>query len=49
VLQHLTTLRANVMLTLEIEAYALDGVPDDGQRVVTENCQALKFNSHGFE
>jgi hypothetical protein len=50
VLQHLTTLpRANVKLTLEIEAYAPDGVPDDVQRVVTENCQTLKFSSHGFE
>jgi hypothetical protein len=50
VLQHLTTLpRANVKLTLEIEADAPDGVPDEAQRVVTENCQTLKFTSHGFE
>jgi uncharacterized protein len=50
VLQHLTTLpRANLKLTLEIEADAPEGVPDDVQRVVTENCQTLKFSSHGFE
>lgn len=50
VLQHLTTLpRANVRLTLEIEADAPEGVPDNVQRVVTENCQTLKFTSHGFE
>ncbi len=50
VLQHLTTLpRAGVRLTLEIEADAPDGVPDDVRRVVTENCQTLKFASQGFE
>ena len=50
VIQHLTTLgRADVKLTLEIEADAPDGVPDDIQRVVTENCQTLKFATHGFE
>ena len=50
VLQHLTTLpRANVKLTLEIEAEAPEGVPDDVQRIVTENCHTLKFTSHGFE
>jgi hypothetical protein len=26
-----------------------DGFPDHVQRVVTENCQTLKFTSHGFE
>jgi uncharacterized protein len=50
VLQHLTTLpRAGVRLTLEIEANAPEGMPDDVRRVVTENCQTLKFTSHGFE
>jgi uncharacterized protein len=50
VLQHLTTLpRAGVRLTLEIEANAPDGVPDDVRRVVTENCQTLKFTAQGFE
>jgi hypothetical protein len=50
VLQHLTTLRGGtVRITLDIEAEAPDGVSDDVQRVVTENCQTLKFSSHGFE
>ena len=50
VIQHLSTLnRADVKLTLEIEADAPDGVPDDIQRILTENCQTLKFNTHGFE
>ncbi len=50
VLQHLTTLpRAGVRLTLEIEADAPEGIPDNVQRVVAENCQTLKFTSHGFE
>jgi hypothetical protein len=50
VLQHLTTLpRADVELKLEIEAHVTEGVPDDVQRVVTENCQTLRFTTHGFE
>ncbi|MGH3675761.1 MAG: hypothetical protein ACRDU5_08505 [Mycobacterium sp.] len=50
VLQHLTTLpRTNLKLMLEIEADAPDGVPDDVQRLVTENCHSLKFTAHGFE
>ena len=50
VLQHLTTLpRADMKLTLEIEAHAPDGIPDDVQRIVTENCQTLRFAKQGFE
>jgi hypothetical protein len=50
VLQHVTTLpRASMKLTLEIEAEAPEGVPDDVQRIVTENCHTLRFTSHGFE
>jgi hypothetical protein len=50
VLQHLTTLeRANVRITLDVQAEAPEGIPDGVQRVVTENCQTLKFTSHGFE
>jgi hypothetical protein len=41
--------RADVKLTLEIEADAPEGVPDDIQRILTENCHTLKFTSHGFE
>ncbi len=49
VLQHLTTLRgAKVKITLDVDAEIPEGVPDDVQRVVTENCQTLKFTTHGF-
>jgi hypothetical protein len=50
VLQHLTTLPgATVKVTVEIEAEAPDGVSEEVQRVVNENCQTLRFKSHGFE
>ena len=50
VLQHLTTLPGSrVKVTLEIDAEISDGVAEDTQRVVTENCQTLKFKDHGFE
>jgi hypothetical protein len=50
VLQHLTTLRGTkVRLTLEVQAEVPDGAPDDVQRVISENCQTLRFTSHGFE
>jgi uncharacterized protein len=50
VLQHLTTLpRAGVRLTLEIEANAPEGIPEELQRLIAENSQTLKFTSHGFE
>ncbi len=49
VLQHLSSLRgANVKIALEIHATVPDGIPDDTQRVVSENCDTLKFRSHGF-
>jgi predicted AAA+ superfamily ATPase len=49
VIQHLTTsMRADVKLTLEIEADAPEGMPENIRRVVTENCQTLKFITHGF-
>jgi len=50
VLQHLTTLpRADVKVTVEIAADVPDGVSDEIQRIVTENCQTLGFKAHGFE
>jgi predicted AAA+ superfamily ATPase len=50
VLRHLVTLpRAKVTVTVEIAAEVPDGVSEDVQRVVTENCQTLKFKQHGFE
>ena len=50
VLQHLTVLpKSNVKVTVEIDADIPDGVTEDTQRVVNENCQTLRFKSHGFE
>ena len=49
ILQHLTVLpNSNVKVTDEIEADVPNGVDDAMQRVVTENCQTLKFKDHGF-
>ena len=50
VVQHLTGLvGSNVEVTLEIQAQVPQGVPDDAVRTITENCQTLKFKTHGFE
>jgi hypothetical protein len=40
---------SNVTVTLEIEAEVKSGTPDNVVRIVTENCQTLKFTSQGFE
>ena len=50
VITHLAGLmRANVTVTLEIEADLPDGAPDHVVRTVTENSRTLRFDSHGFE
>lgn len=50
ILQHLSKLDgAKVTVTIEIEANVPDGVPDDVQRTVSENCNTLKFGSQSFE
>jgi hypothetical protein len=50
VLQHLTSFRGSkVRVTVEIEADVPEGVGEDVQRVINENCQTLRFKSHGFE
>jgi hypothetical protein len=50
VLQHLSTLRgAQIQITLEIEATLPSGVAEETQRIVTENCQTLRFSKQGFE
>lgn len=50
VIAHLAALRgAAVRVTLEIEASAPDGVPENTERIVNENCRTLKFRSFGFE
>jgi uncharacterized protein len=50
VLTHLTGLvgsKARIMLEIDIEVP--DGVPEDKVRVISENCNTLKFKGHGFE
>lgn len=50
VIAHLAGLPgARVQVTLEIEATVPEGVPENVQRIVTENSRTLKFTSHGFE
>ncbi|MBP6808133.1 MAG: ATP-binding protein, partial [Chromatiaceae bacterium] len=50
VIAHLVALvGARVTVTLEIEAEITAGAPDKVVRTLTENCQTLKFFSHGFE
>ena len=50
IVQHLTGLPgADVEVTMEIQAKVSDGVPEDIVRIVTENCQTLRFTSQGFE
>jgi hypothetical protein len=50
VVQHLSTLAgAEVEVTLEIQVRVPGGVKDDVVRTVTENCNTLRFKTHGFE
>lgn len=50
VVAHLAKLQgADVTVTLEIEASASDGFPDDVVRTVTENASTLRFDSNDFE
>ena len=50
VVSHLGGLEgADVRVTLEVEVTVPAGVPERTQRVVTENCNTLKVDSHDFE
>ena len=50
VVKHLTALPgAAVEVSVEISATVEDGVSASVQRIVNENCQALKFRSNEFE
>lgn len=40
---------STVKITMEIEAEIPDGTPDNVVRIVTENSQALRFKTQGFE
>lgn len=50
VLQHLQKLPgAKVSITLDIQVSIPDGVPDDMERIIRENCKTLKFDTSEFE
>ncbi|MDX2099489.1 MAG: Swt1 family HEPN domain-containing protein [Leptolyngbyaceae cyanobacterium bins.59] len=49
VLQHLSSLNADIEVTVEIQVKTPDGVPDAIVRTVTENCRTLKFTNYDFE
>ena len=50
IVQHFCVLEGcDVEVTLEINVRIPDGASDSLVRTVSENCNALKFSSHGFE
>jgi predicted AAA+ superfamily ATPase len=50
VVAHLTSLMgAKAKITIEIDIEAPNGIPEDRVRIVSENCNTLKFKGHGFE
>jgi len=50
IVQHLASLpKAEVELSLEIQAKLPEGAPGDVVRTVTENAKTLKFREYGFE
>ncbi len=50
VIKHLSGLvGAKVQLTMEVHAEVPEGIPEDRQRIVNENCRTLKFQGFGFE
>ena len=51
VISHLAGLPGSVKasVTLEINIEVPDGIPEDKVRIVSENCNTLKFKGHGFE
>jgi len=50
VVQHLQKLHgAQVEVYIDVSVSVSDGIPDDVVRTVTENCNTLKFEGHGFE
>lgn len=49
VIQHLSSLNAEVQVTLEIQVHAPDGIPENVIRTVSENCRVLRFTQQSFE
>ena len=40
---------SSVSITLEISVEVSEGIPENVVRIVSENCNTLKFKIHGFE
>lgn len=50
IVAHLQSLdRARVSISVQIEAKVPGGIPENVQRIVSENCRTLKIGQHGFE
>lgn len=50
IISHLAGLvGSDVKITLEIYVEAQEGMPENVVRIVSENCNTLKFKTHGFE
>lgn len=50
VVAHLQSLdRAKVSISIQIEAKVPEGIPENVQRTVSENCRTLKIGNFGFE
>lgn len=50
IVKHLSGLvGSEVDISLEINARVPDGVPENVERIVTENCRSLRFKTQGFE
>ena len=50
VISHLEGLvGSEVEITLEISVETQDDIPENVVRIVSENCNTLKFKTHGFE
>src|SRR5450759_2592673 len=49
IVAHLGRADATITITVDIEAAAEEGFPDDIRRIVSENARTLKFDTHEFE
>lgn len=50
IVQHLNVIPgAKVRIKLDIDVEVDDGIPDNVMRIVSENCNALKFELSSFE
>ncbi len=50
VISHLQGLvGSNVKITLEVLVEVQEGIPENVVKIVRENCDTLKFKTHGFE